>query len=350
MDDDRGRRAWALAETQHWLIKWIQLRALGYSEKEIRTRLRTKRLWLVYPGVYALGHPGMTPERERMAAVLACGEGAGLAHFSGSAHLELWEGALPPRIQVAIPTRNGRSGARRTGLDEDELRLLADRIEIRRPLRLDLIEHRGIPVTSISQTIVDLATHLKPWQLRGPLRQAERVHDFDLQTLHALVVDAPPTAWRAQRVRKALALILDDSGMTQTEREALYLDICKRYRLPQPRPQRPLGRARADFVHDELMLIIEIDDRASHDGHVAFSEDRKRDRANANRGFETLRFTVAECRREPKLVAADTRAAIARRVELLGLDPSAWGLGSNPRPSRGGYSTRVGGEGDVSAP
>ena len=115
--------------------------------------------------------------------------------------------------------------------------------------------------------------------------------------------------------------ILDDSGMTQTEREALFLDICRGHGLPQPRPQRPLGTKRADFVYDDLRLIIEIDDRESHAGHVAFTDDRKRDRANANRGFETVRFTVAECKHEPKLVAADTRAAILRRRELLGLGP-----------------------------
>lgn len=328
--DERSRtqQAWDLAESQLWLTTFAQLIGLGFSRHEIGARIGSKRLWRVYPGVYAVGHPGMDPRRERRAAVLACGEGAGLSDMSGLLQWRVWEGPEPERHHVSIPTRNGRTGASKARTEE-EAESLADRIQIHRPRSLEIETFEEVPVTTLRQAILDVSATLNPWQLRQVLRQAERVHGFDLSALKAAVDGKPAGNWRAQRVKKALAYVLDDSGMTQTEREALYLDICRRYRVPQPEPQRKFGTKRADFAHERLKLIIEIDDRGSHGGHVAFLEDRRRDRENANRGYETVRFTVAECRQEPKLVAADSLAAIARRVELLGLDPREWGLGPN---------------------
>lgn len=308
-DSSKDALAWQLARSQYWLVTLAQLIGIGFDIDAVKHRLARGRLWRVYPGVYAVGHPDMSPERERMAATLACGDGAGLSHLTGLLHWRVWEGTPPARHHVSIPTRSGRSGSLRHGS-------ITHRIHIHRPRTLvpdvDTVVHRGIRVTSLARSAQDVAGIVDPRTLRSVLRQMERVHAYDLRELAEVVADASPKAWRAARLRRTLSYILDDSGATQTEREALYLDICRRFDLGHPRPQRPIGTRRADFVFDDIGLIVEIDDRQSHDTYAAFTDDRKRDRDNANRGFETIRFTVAECRHEPELVARDTAAAMER--------------------------------------
>jgi len=61
-------------------------------------------------------------------------------------------------------------------------------------------------------------------------------------------------------------------------------------------------------------LIVEIDDRGSHDGYIAFQEDRVRDRAMKAAGFDVLRFARNEVMREPRKVAREVTAAIASRT------------------------------------
>jgi len=49
-------------------------------------RVRCGRLHRLHRGVYAVGHEGVTLTGRFMAAVLACGDGAALSHFSAAAH------------------------------------------------------------------------------------------------------------------------------------------------------------------------------------------------------------------------------------------------------------------------
>lgn len=315
-------RAWALAEEQLWLITNDQLLTLEFTRPMIRHRLTTRRLWLVYPGVYAVGHRGMTAARERMAAVLACGQGAALSHLSAAVHWEIWEGLKPVRHHVSVPNRAGRRGAMRDR--PEEARSSADRIQIHRPRSFDperdTETHEGVRLTTLLRTHVDLAGILRPAQLPGVLRQSERLHGFDLTRLSDAVEEASPTSWRHTRLKRVLNSLIDGASLTHTEREALYLDICRRHDIPLPQPQKRVGNARrADFLWPEYKLVAEIDDRASHDGYVQFADDRKRDRELRNLGLEVIRFTVAECQREPLLVATDTMRAIERRRALLGL-------------------------------
>jgi very-short-patch-repair endonuclease len=60
--------------------------------------------------------------------------------------------------------------------------------------------------------------------------------------------------------------------------------------------------------------VVEIDDRASHDGYVAFHDDRVRDRAMKAAGLEVLRFTSHEIMREPAKVARELRTARSLRA------------------------------------
>src|SRR5215210_4639042 len=98
---ERGRR-------QHGVVSRAQLMALGLSRAEIDGRVRRKVLHRVHRGVYAVGHLALTRNGRFMAAVLACGEGAALSHFSAAV---LW-GILEDRGQAIHVTVEGNRACR----------------------------------------------------------------------------------------------------------------------------------------------------------------------------------------------------------------------------------------------
>src|SRR5512133_277689 len=99
--------AWDLAGRQHGVVARRQLLARGAHPQAIKHRVATGRLHPVMRGIYAVGRPQLTQRGRWMAAVLACGPGAALSHFSAAA---LWgigtQGERP--LEVSIPAPRDR--------------------------------------------------------------------------------------------------------------------------------------------------------------------------------------------------------------------------------------------------
>lgn len=291
----------AVADRRHDLVTRERLLAAGLTADAITHLLRTGRLHRVWPGVYAVGRPALTREGRWLAAVLACGPGAALGLLCAGALWDVWERAVPARPQVCVPTGGGRRGAsgieiHRTALDG-----------------ADVTTRYGIPVTSLARTLLDLAGVLDARRLRAAIRQAERVHRLDLRTLRRSV-EAPRRSVKHALLRRALDAYVPAAASTEADAEMAFLELCSRRGLPAPECQVPIGRWRADFVWPDVGLVVEIDDRQSHDGYVAFQEDRVRDRAMQARGLSVLRFTGREVLSHPTAVGQEVEDARARRL------------------------------------
>ena len=125
-----------------------QLAALGMSRNAVSARSQAGRLHRIHRGVYAVGHPVLAVNGRRMAAVLAAGPGAVLSHASAAA---LWDIRRTSGTRVDVTVRSGAGRAKRPGL----------RIHRTPTLRAgEITEHEGIPVTTPSRTMLDLAATL----------------------------------------------------------------------------------------------------------------------------------------------------------------------------------------------
>jgi Transcriptional regulator, AbiEi antitoxin len=137
-----------VAGMQHGVVSRAQLRRLGLSLAAIDHRVRAGRLHVIHRGVYAIGHPVLSVEGRWMAAVLACGADAVLSHASAAAAWELQQ-VGSGAVHVTIPAAPGR--ARRRGIRLHRCATL--RVE-------DTTVCRGIPITTVARTIIDLSrTH-----------------------------------------------------------------------------------------------------------------------------------------------------------------------------------------------
>jgi hypothetical protein len=92
------RRVAELALGQWGVVSVAQLRALGLDKDAVQRRERAGRLHRLHRGVYAVGQTVLRSEGRRLAAVLACGDGAVLRGLSdvlcevGVTDSALWAG------------------------------------------------------------------------------------------------------------------------------------------------------------------------------------------------------------------------------------------------------------------
>lgn len=268
---------------QHGVVSLRQLQEAGLSGSGVVRRVAAGRLHRIHRGVYAVGHPGISPYGRWIAAAFACGDGAVISHRSAA---ELWDLLRPAGGPVDVSIRGYGGRARRSGI----------RLHRRESLSLTNVTRRyGIPVTKPSQAIVDLRGIVPEAEVRRAIRQAE-----------------------------VLGLPLSEDtrhDRTRSDLERDFLRICRRYRLPMPEVNVEIGKYEADFVWRDLWFVVETDGYKYHRGQQAFREDRRRDLELRSLGFEVQRLSDEQIEQEPQRVVALLREVLAsarHRVELDG--------------------------------
>jgi len=312
---------WELADEQHGVVSRVQLLELGLGRAAIAHRLDRGRLHRLMPGIYAVGRPKVTDRGRWMAAVLACGPRAALSHRSAAALLGLSR-KVPEVVEVVVPAdvlrrRPGVRVYRRAApTAEREIAGGDATAKALRPWAFD-----GIPVTSPTVTLVDLATCLDDGELEAAVNEADHRSFIDPRTLR-VAIDGLGRRPGAARLRN----LLDSTSyvLTATRLERLFRPLAERAGLPPPRTQAQLGRNRVDFYWAELDLIVETDSLRYHRTPFKQAADARRDNANARRGLTTLRFTHWQVKNEPDYVREELRA-VADAVERLGARRSAHG-------------------------
>lgn len=168
----------------------------------------------------------------------------------------------------------------------------------------------GIPVTSVSRTLLDLATVLSRRQLEQALNEAEVLGLTDKLSVPDLLERYPRRAGSAV----LCALFRDRAavrGITRRELEARFHAVIDGTDLPRPRRNAHVSvRGRffeVDCLWAEQRLIVELDGRESHGTDLAFEKDRERDRLLLVEGWRVTRVTWRHLRDDAPGVIADLR-------------------------------------------
>ena len=122
-----------------------ELLEAGITRQEIAHRIRIGALIVEFRGVYRMGHRAPSVEARYLAAVKACGAGARLSGLAAAHLLGLVRGAVPPP-EVTAPTER-----RVRGVKTHRSRTMDPR---------DGTRWRGIPVTTVPRTLVELSSVL----------------------------------------------------------------------------------------------------------------------------------------------------------------------------------------------
>jgi len=279
--DPPDRAVSELARRQHGVVGRAQLVALGLSLAEIDGRVRRSRLHRVHQGVYAVGHLALTRNGRFMAAVLACGDGAALSHFSAAV---LWR-ILDDRGQSIHVTAAKERKCRGAVVHQA-------------PLEGERLLRFGIVVTTPARTIVDLADVV---QRR---RTLERAID-EAEYLRLDWSEAAPRHGRKGSGLLSSVLAVHEPGSTRTrsELEEQFLAFCDRHRFPRPEVNVVIEGYLCDFVWREQRLVVETDGRRAHGTARARQRDPIRDADLQIAGWRVMRITSVRLFREPDAVA-----------------------------------------------
>jgi very-short-patch-repair endonuclease len=271
----------------------------------VRRRVESKRLQQLFPGVYAVGHDSLTPDARRLAAVMACGPKALLSHRAAGAA----QGLLPssPQFDVTVPSpRKPKPGivVHRSRLIHDE-----DRSSV-----------RGIPVTSVARTLVDLADVLSEDRLAKAVHEAEVQRVFDLNAIERILARMPGRTG-GHRLRRVLAAYRPEAHFLRSEAERRFKHLCENHGLPQPQFNVHLAGFEVDVYWEDVGVVVEVDGAHAHHTRRAFHADRTRDRRLAGRGIRVVRVTWLDFEDEPRL-AAELRAVRAAAARAAGSPPA----------------------------
>ena len=229
-----------------------------------------------------------------LAAVLACDERTVLSHGSAAELLGLWDKQLPV-VHVISP---GWSGRKIPDIRWHRVRLpLPDEIEIR----------DGIPCTTISRTIVDMAGESGWGRLRRLVEQAAILRQLDVDEIDRILSRGRRRG--APRLRAILAGwrgTVEPRPRVRSRLEARLLPLLIEEGVPAPRTNVKLqieGHLfEVDLFWEKQRLAIETDGEETHGTRAAFQRDRKRDQILTAAGYRTARITWRQVVDEPHAV------------------------------------------------
>jgi len=296
--DERERRAYDLAASQHGLATRQQLVSLGFSPRTIAARVESGRYRAIHRGVYLIG-PVAAPGAFELAAVLAYGDGTYASHQTAAALRRLPLPAQPASVHVTVVGRNARS---RRGVTAH----LASSLEADEHQILD-----GIPITTPARTVLDLAAALDLDDLEHLLAEAQGRNRSTLDQLHALIDRYP-----SRRGRRRLRGLLEqgDPARTRARSERRLLALIRRAGLPAPETNAFLCGHEVDFLWRRERMVVEVDGHAWHAARPARERDSLRDQELVTRGYLVLRVTWLQITGRSEALVARLGAVLAQRA------------------------------------
>jgi hypothetical protein len=229
-----------------------------------------------------------------MAAVLASGRGSVLAGRAAGYLLGLI-GGTPPRPTTITPSER-----RVTGIQIRSARHGAP---------TETTTFRGIPVTTVARTLVDLAAELPPDGLARAVHQAAVRHHTTPREVEAVLSRRPQTKGSGN----LRAVLRGDVHVTLSKLEDRFLELLGQAHLPLPITNRPSGGYRVDCRWPAYRLTVELDSYRYHASRHAWEQDRRREREAFARGDDFRRYTYGDVTEVPASVLAELEPKLLRR-------------------------------------
>lgn len=271
--------------------------------------LRNARWQRLYLGVYA-AFTGV-PARESLmwAALLRCGPGAALSHFT-AAEVDDVAGRRTESIHVTIPS------ALRIRIPADEFKAGLPAIVVHRSARIGSARH---PVktpsrTRIEETVLDLIELAPDFDAAFTwLSAACSGRQVMPDQIRAAMARRSKMRWRAD-VLEALADVAD--GIHSNLERRYYRDVERAHGLPKAERQVRISQggrsAYLDNLYADFGVASELDGGAWHPEGERW-RDIRRDNYAARSGIITLRYNWADVTDRPCQVAIEVALVLLQR-------------------------------------
>jgi hypothetical protein len=285
-------RSRAVAERQAGRIAWWQMAALGLGRGMIEGWIDAQRLIPELPRVYALGHAARSRAGALWAAILYAGPGAMLSHRTAAHWRELID-YPPATIEVSSPRR---------------VRSLPD-VRVYGQRHLVRAIHKGMPVTSLTQAVLDLAAGAEFPLVRKALARLDYRHQLDVKALRAICRHGRPGS---AALRKALAIHQPRLAHLNGPLEYDFFAWCERWGVPLPLVNVWVHGILVDAYWPDHGLVVELDGADNHSSPAQRRRDHANDMTLRGHGLTVLRYDWSVVHDAPRSVYADLIAALTR--------------------------------------
>lgn len=277
---------------QYGVAAYDQLRQQGLSRRRLDGAvaegwLSRQGRWLVVDLRWSGGDdPDAQWRRELYSAFYRCSgrqRSAMVAFRRTAAALWGFDGVEPRVVEFAVSVGRPEPGR------SHRVRALA--LEDRKDLH-------GLPVTSVTRTLIDLGQVVGPDVVERAVESALRRRYVSVGDLSA-AVSAVPSLRGTAALRRLLARRPPGAPATGSDAETLFVQLARRTALPEPQRQFPVptaeGTFRIDFAWPAQRIAVEVDGAGTHASREALARDLRRQNrlmlSLASEGWALLRFT-----------------------------------------------------------
>jgi hypothetical protein len=290
-----------LAERQHGVFSTWQLLNQGVNERIIESRRKGGLLIPLHQGVYALAHTRLGAEGIAMAAVLACGPGAVLSHFSAGYHWSLCGSNGPTEV------------LRRSGGLEPTSHEGVRLHQTRRLQPYEVTVERGIPVTVMERVLLDLSGRTDVKRLERMFVSAYKRPNFSWSRLERIITRR--RGCRGVGKLRRIAHEVDPEALeTRSPPEVDFLALWREVDPSVPAANALVEGHLVDFLWPDQKVIVESDSWSHHGDPFAFEKDHQRDVELIAAGYDVHRTTAKMLERDPGPFLQNVRRALLTRT------------------------------------
>jgi hypothetical protein len=236
-----------------------------------------------------------------MAAVLACGPGAVLSHFSGG---HLWGmcgsyGSIEVLRQAGGFHPHGHRGVKLH--------------QTRRLQPYEVTVERGIPVAAMERVLLDLAGRTDARRLERMFVQAYKRDDFSWGRLGRIITRR--RGCKGVGKLRQIALEVGPEALdTKSIPEVDFLGLCRALNMPTPLVNVLAAGHLVDFLWPRQKVVVETDSWSFHGDPLAFEKDRQRDVELVAAGYDVHRTTYKMLQTNPEPFLRNVRHALLART------------------------------------
>lgn len=302
-----------LAGCQDGVVARREILNAGITRSVIERHVANRDLRPVYRSVYAVGHTALSPIGRWRAAILLAGKGAVLSHASAAqVHRLVDDERFSGQGMIQVTRASGGRAGVRAAMAAGQP---AVRIHRSAVTEIDVCRRRGLPVTSVERTLIDLAALLKPRSLESAVIKAQRLGILDLLRLASRLDRAQPGRKGIGALRDLVDGAVPAKAKVLSDPEAWMFDLITRCGLPPPEVNERVEGIKVDFLWRKQKLIVEFDGHRFHSSRQAMRRDKGRDRRLQLAGYQVLRYTYEDLTHTPDFVAAEIAAALQHNPE-----------------------------------
>jgi hypothetical protein len=179
----------------------------------------------------------------------------------------------------------------------------------------DVTVLRGLPVTTVDRTLIDLGDDLPAERVELAYESAYRRRLTHPWRLGRRIEELGTTGRKGPSVLRWIIDVQEDTAPTGSALEVMFLQLNRRAGLPTPIRQRVFKDARGrvirvDFIYPGTNVVVEVDGRAFHLRRLKWEEDLERRNRLTASGLRVLHVTYRRMKGDPEGVIAEIEQAL----------------------------------------